>query len=331
MSPTTIREVAKYANVSEATVSRVINKKGYVSQETLKQVEDAIKHLNYKPNEVARMLYKKKSNTIALLIPDITNPFFPELAKAIEEVAKKKGYVVVLCNTKSDPEIEKKYVTELTSKYIDGLIIMNQSCEDTVYQNLPFSTVFLDRVDKNKSSYIAVQNQEGGKLATEHLISLGCKSILHLSGPSNIITAVERAEGYQTAMKQHGLLIETKECKYEADYAYQMSQAIFKDGNRFDAVFAGNDLIAAGVLRAAKEIGINVPNDLQIIGYDDIDLCKYTTPQLTTIQQPIYLMGEKAAELLIEKIEGVYDVRDSNYLLPVTLMARGSTKPLDSI
>jgi len=327
--PTTIREVAKRANVSEATVSRVINKKGYVGKETLKKVEAAIAELNYTPNEVARMLFKKKSNTIGLLIPDITNPFFPELAKAVEAVAQRLGYLLILCNTESNPETEKKYVRELTHKYVDGLIIMNQNNEDITYDELPFPTLFLDRVHDKRVLSVSSQNKEGGRIATEYLLQTGSKRILHIRGPHNVTTATERAEGYQEVMKKNNLAAHVMDCDYATEAAYQLGKSLFKKAVEYDAIFAGNDLIAAGVLMAAKEYQISVPDELQIIGYDGIDLCKHTSPQLTTIQQPIYKMGEQAAILLIAQIENqLQEKESSSHSFPVELIQRGTTKSL---
>lgn len=322
---TTIRDVAKLAGVSEATVSRVLNNKGYVSQETLKKVKEAIQKLNYRPNEVARMLYNKRSNIIGLMLPDITNPFFPELARAVEDVATTLGYTVILCNTDSDSEKEKNYIDVLSQKYVDGLIVMSHSLESIDYKKLPFPIVSLDRILDQSLPFVTAQNREGARIATEYLIKTGSQSIFHIRGPKYVTTAEERYLGYAEVMRENNLTIQIEECEYDLHKAYQLALSLLNKMSEVDAIFAGNDLIAAGVLKAAQEMGFDVPNDLQIIGFDGIDVGKYTRPEITTISQPIYQMGAIAAELLVAEIQGKKD-KEINSFLPVKLEVRGTTK-----
>ncbi len=322
---TTIRDVAKLAGVSEATVSRVLNKKGYVSKNTLEKVENAINALNYRPNEVARMLYKKRSNIIGLILPDIKNPFFPELARAVEDTAERDGFTIILCNTDTDSKKEKKYIDILAQKYIDGLIISSNTFSSELYEKLVFPTVSIDRTFNSTLPSVTAQNREGARLATEYLIKKGCKKILHIRGPKHVDTAEERLKGYLEVMQENHLPIYIEECEYDLDKSFELSLTLFANRIDIDAVFAGNDLIAAGVLKAANQKGLTIPNELQIIGFDGIDVGKYTSPEITTIKQPIYEMGEKATKLLLSLIQGE-KVSQKNCYLPVELEKRGTTK-----
>jgi len=322
----TIRDVAKLAGVSVATVSRVLNQNGYVNEETEKRVRKAIEELNYKPNEVARTLFKKTSKTIGLIVPDISNPFFPELVRAIEDVMNIYDYTVILCNSDEKSEKEKQYMDVLKQKYVDGMILTTSqlAVEEVIELDMPI--VVLDRLSDHTFPSVIADNYNGARLATRHLYDIGCRKIAHIQGPSHVVNAMQRFYGYRDEMKrlglwEHALVIQGNyQLKQAKEAVVQALQT-----NQVDGIFAGNDAMAVGALKAVQQLGLRVPEDVAIIGYDGIPLTEMTTPELSTISQPIYEMGAIAARLLVKKIEG-QPIDQFHYILPVKLIERDSTR-----
>ena len=322
----TMREVAKLAGVSVATVSRVLNQNGYVNQETEKRVKEAIQTLNYKPNEVARSLYKKSSRTIGLIVPDISNPFFPELVRAVEDVMNIYDYTVILCNSDEKGDKEKEYIDILKQRYVDGIILTTNQLTSEELSHINVPVVVLDRPLDHSFPSVVANNYEGARMATNYLYKQGCRRIAHIQGTLHVVNALERFRGYQDEMKSLGLWDET--LVFIGNY--QMSEAKIATmealtNQKIDGIFAGNDVMAAGALKAAQQLGLRVPEDLAIIGYDNIPLAEMTTPELTTISQPIYDMGAIAARLLVKKIEGK-PIDQIHHVLPVKLVRRESTR-----
>lgn len=319
----TIKQVAKQANVSVATVSRVMNNSGYVSNEAREAVERAIAQLKYSPNRVARSLYKKSSNLIGLIMPDITNPFFPQLARAIEDVANQHGYQVVLCNTDEQLEKEQTYLVALQTMHVDGLIITTNHSHNPNYETLDLPMVALDRIVKTGIDAVVSDGYEGGKLAAETLLQCGATKLAHIAGPEHLKTVKRRTEGFFEAAGAH--LVGATQSSFTFKDALTASQQLFDQSWPFDGVFAANDVIAAAVLQEAVRREIRVPEDLQVIGYDGIELGEMTSPPLTTIVQPIYEMGRVATERLLDLIDKK-DTQAKEILLPVSLIERQSTK-----
>lgn len=320
----TIKDVAKYANVSVATVSRVLNNKGQVSKETKKIVTDAINTLNYRPNLVARTLYKKSSSMIGLILPDITNPFFPALARAIEDKALSYGYTVILCNTDGSAKKELNYIASLEQKYIDGIIILTSQLEvDNLAQfNIPL--VALDRFIKEDIPTVFAENEAGAMTATRHLIDVGCDFIVHLRGPKGITTADDREKGFLKVVKRSVVKYNVVEADFTVDSAEEVAYKLFEDYPDVNGIFAGSDLIAIGVMRAAYNLGISIPEELKIIGFDGIEFGSMLNPSLTTIKQPIYKMGELAVELLHKQIEDE-ELDEFSYEFPTELIKGHTT------
>lgn len=326
----TIRDVAKEAGVSVATVSRVINEKGYVTKETEKRVLLAIERLKYKPNAVARSLSIRKSNIIALIVPAINNPFFPELAKAVEDVAQSKGYKVFLCNTDDRRDRLVEYLHSLRENFVDGIIINSENLterdlDDLRGQDIPVITI--DRILPNQTfSSISVNNRRGGQLATKHLIQVGCQRIGHLRGPENVVTANDRFWGYRDILKGFNWFDQSwaASVDFSIKGGYQGMKELFQRHPDIDGVFAANDLIAVGALKAAFEWGRKVPDDLAIVGFDGIDITELTVPRVTTVQQPIYEIGKLAMEEVFRFIKDS-KVTARNYELDVKLIQREST------
>jgi len=331
----TIREVAESAGVSYATVSHVINNTRLVSQETRERVVAAMAALNYRPNALARSLRQGKTNTIGLVLPDSANPFFAEISRSIEDEAFKKGYSVFLCNTELDTQRELFYVDVLSKKQVDGIIFVAtgdqaDSLDFLLRQNMP--VVMIDRdVPKVEVDAVLTDNQLGGFLATHHLIELGHKRIACIAGPSSITPSAERIIGYRRALEQAGLSYDENlivRGDYHAQSGMEITHSILRMNPRPTAIFALNDLMALGALRAAAETNYSVPRDLAVVGYDNLELARFTNPPLTTIAQPKKEIGAQAVNLLVDRIS--QKSRPPNRLvLAPELIIRRSTKELD--
>ncbi|SEA73069.1 LacI family transcriptional regulator [Thalassobacillus cyri] len=323
----TIRDVAKQAGVSVATVSRVINKLERVNPDTKQKVLDAIEKLNYKPNDVARSLYQRKSKMIALIVPDITNPYFPELARAVEDVANRSDYTFVLCNSDDSEQKERQYMQVLRQKQVDGFIVVTSTLAYEHIKDLNVPVVALDRIIDRKVPAVTVNNNDGAKTAVQHLLDIGCKRIAHISGPDDVDNAMQRKQGYldvvshyewfEPGMVQNG--------DYHMDQSEQAMMKLLKAYPDIDGVFAGNDLMAVGALKALKKSGKKVPDEISVVGFDGISLGELTTPSITTVKQPIYKIGEQAARMLIDKINDP-TTEQENVEYDVTFMERESTK-----
>ncbi|MFP7297122.1 LacI family DNA-binding transcriptional regulator [Neobacillus niacini] len=329
-SKVTIRDVAKEAGVSVATVSRYLNQNSYMSAETEKKIQEVMSRLEYKPNEIARGLAKKKSNTIALIIPDMTNPFFPDLVRAIEKVAKAKGYSLLLINSDEAELQDEEFWENFKRRYIDGFILASFEVDENFLAileglNIPF--VGVDRAVKLDSENIVwIDNYEGAKIATEHLIQIGCKKIAHISGPHSFLPSFERKVGY----------LDTLACKcpeqdpviLEGDFSLESGKALteklLKENGDVDGIFLANDLMAIGSLKSMKLLNKEVPKDIAIIGFDGIKLTEFVEPALSTIEQPTYNIGAAVTTKLINMIEKVED-ETMEYDLRVKLVQREST------
>src|SRR5689334_22374752 len=329
----TIREVAESAGVSYATVSHVINNTRVVTQETRERVLAAMVALDYRPNALARSLRQGKTNTIGLVLPDSANPFFAEISRSIEDEAFKKGYSVFLCNTELDTQRELFYVDVLSKKQVDGIIFVAagdqaDSLDFLLRQGMP--VVMIDRDLPNvEVDAVLTDHQLGGFLATQHLIELGHRLIACIAGPSSITPSAERITGYRKALEQAGLPFDESMLirgDYHAESGMEITQSILQMDPRPTAIFALNDLMALGALRAASEANCSVPKDLAVVGYDDLELARFTSPPLTTIAQPKREIGAQALTLLVDRIS--QKTRPPNrVVLPPELIVRGSTQP----
>ena len=329
---TTIREVAESAGVSYATVSHVINNTRVVSPETRQRVLDAMLELNYRPNALARSLRQGKTNTLGLVLPDSANPFFAEISRSIEDEAFNKGYSVFLCNTELDTQRELFYVDVLSKKQVDGIIFVaagdqTDSLDYLARERMP--VVMIDRnVPNVQMDVVLTDHQLGGFLATQHLLQLGHTRIACIAGPSSITPSAERITGYRNALEQAGIPFDEKlviRGDYHAQSGMEITHSLIKRGPPPTAIFALNDLMALGALRAAAEAGCSVPRDLAVVGYDDLELSQFTNPPLTTIAQPKKEIGMQAVSLLVERI--TQNGRPpSRLVLPPELIVRRSTQ-----
>lgn len=320
----TIKDVAKYAGVSVATVSRYLNQ-GYISENARKQVEDAIDALGYQPSLIARSLNTKQTNAIGLIIPDITNPFFPELARAVEDAAYESGYTVILCNTDEQAEKELRYIETLTRKYIAGIILATNEIEMEYYSKLNIPLVALDRPIGEDFPTVMTQNIEGAKLGAEYLLRQQINHLVCLRGPVGLKPADDRLKGFLQAAEKGSVKTTVIECPFDFNEAERIVFELLKDNQSIDAIFACSDVSAIGAIKAAHSLQIKVPEQLQILGFDGIMLGQMTTPGLSTVAQNIYELGSKATKLLIKQINGEALEQMTEFVAP-QLIIRDSTK-----
>ncbi|CCO07915.1 LacI family DNA-binding transcriptional regulator [Desulforamulus hydrothermalis] len=327
----TIKDVAKLAGVSVSTVSRVLNASGYVDKTTEERVMAAIKQLHYKPSQIARGLVSKKTKTFGLILPDITNPFFPELARGVEDEAQRHGYNIMLCNSDWDIEKEKMYLSLLQAKCVDGIILVGSRLREEylakLLGTLKVPMVLLDRSSGMGIHSISANNNLGGYLATKHLVDQGYRTIAHISGPQQSPSGQQRLAGYKNALAE-GNIPYDEVLVTEGDYRISGGAAAMRRLLRLssppDAVFCANDLMAIGALEVLQETGVKVPDEIALVGYDGIHLSKYVFPKLTTIIQPTYHMGTQAVQIIIDnlvagqteckhiELDPILEIRDSS-------------------
>lgn len=328
----TIKDVAERAGVSTATVSHVINKTRYVSEELQARVRQAMEELGYQPNAIARSLRRKETHTVGLIIPDNSNPFFAEVARGIEDFGFRNGYSVILCNSDGDLKKELAYISVLTSKRVDGIVFIAATAEAEHIR--PFlgeiPLVIVDRkMPALEADSVLVDNFGGGYAATKHLIDLGHRDIGCITGPPDLAPSADRVAGYKQALKDHGIPLRN-ELIVEGDFRYQSgNEGMYRLLNLETpptAVFACNDVMAIGAMKAVQDQGLVVPEDVAIVGFDDITLASFTNPTLTSVKQPKYEMGKIALELLFERMGSSDPWRKREIILDTTLMIRESTR-----
>ncbi|WP_106769016.1 LacI family DNA-binding transcriptional regulator [Paenibacillus faecalis] len=321
----TIKQVAMAAGVSVATVSRVINQNGYVHEDTRRKVEDAIRELNYAPNEVARSLFKRKSKLIGLLLPDITNPYFPQLARGVEDEMQENDYRLIFGNSDESREKEMDYIQTFIQNNVVGVISSTNDFDADMYANLKIPVVFLDRTSNDRPSVFA-DGREGGRIAAREIVRRGSKKITVLQGPTHVRPARERSEGAIEVLQELGISYDVfLTTSFSLTEAEDWAKELFDQYPDTDGVLASNDMVASAVLQEAHRLGKRVPEDVQIIGFDDIPLSKLLVPSLSTIHQPAYEMGRKAAKLLIQFIEGQH-VEHHSIQYPVKFIERQTTR-----
>lgn len=306
-----LTKVAEKAGVSIATVSRVINNNSNVNAETRLKVEQAIKSLKYKPNRIAKRLRNKNasSNLLGVLIPDIQNPFYVEVLRGIEDVAYKNGYVLIVCNFSQDEEKEKLYIDTLQSESIDGLIAAPSSEENEKIINLVKSGMPLVCVDRGLNGVdvdlVLVENRNGAYAATEYLAKSGYKRIAYISGIPALPSSRQREKGYLDALVANGISIDRELIKYgdsRHESGVKLCNELLNLPNPPDAIFTGNNLITLGALETIHKRNLKIPDDIAIVGFDDMYWSISLNPPLTAVRQPAHEIGKRAAELLIQRI-----------------------------
>lgn len=322
-----IREVAKKAGVSPATVSRVINGTANVDPVKKEQVFAAIDETGFKPNELARALFKKSSKIIGVIVPNIENAFFGELARAIEEEAYLHNYRILLCNSQNNAEKELLNIQTLNQLNADGIIIMTNS-EDLASKigkcRVPF--VILDRKIEglDEIAVIEANHYKGGRMAMEHLIHCGCKNIVCMRGPQKYSSGQQRFLGYLDVCKEKGLQEQWLDCDYDYEEGLRVAEEVLNKYPDVDGILACNDMVAIATYKILLNKGIRVPEDVQIMGFDNIRFSRLFAPEFSTIVQPIKEMGKLATQVIVDHANGEIITKEN--LLDVSLVERQTTK-----
>lgn len=266
-------------------------------------------------------------------MPDILNPFFPEIVRGAEDGANNRGYSIILCNSDNDPEKEIKYIKLLKNKYVDGIVFCTNLFQDNKKVRSHLGTdipiVMTDSLEAGQGQYtVTFNNEEGSYIATKHLLSLGHRKIACITGPNSTTSSAERFQGYRKALKEAGIKIDDS-LIYEGDYKLNSGvEAIEKLKNKdYTAIFAFNDLMAYGVYKKLYDIGLKIPDDVSVIGYDNISFSQFIHPSLTTISQPSYQIGEKAVNILIDNVEGRKN-KENRVIYQPELIIRDSTREI---
>lgn len=327
---TNMRKIAKEAGVGIATVSRYINKTGNVSDELKKKIEEAIERENYRPNELARAIFNGNTKMIGLLVPNISNPYFNELALIIEEIVSEAGFSVFLCNTNDDPDKEKHYINVLQGHRVAGIITVRSQCKEE-YEMLDIPVVSFESVISDDIVTVATNNYLGGQLALEHLYECGCRKIVHITGPtfSNAINA--RCQGFLKAAEEKQLSIEL--IQFETDFQRKMLEANIKaleNVEKFDGIFVFNDIAAATVIRYFQLKKVKIPKDVQVIGFDNSYIGEFLYPSLTTIEQSVQDVGKTMAEVIMKLIKNE-EVANRNISIEPRLIKRETTRFIEKV
>ena len=330
----TIKDVARHADVSVTTVSHVVNGTRHVSPESRERVEAAIRALGYVPSAIARSLKSNNTRTLGMLIPNSSNPYFAEIVHAVEDRCFGAGYNLILCNSNDDVERQASYLRVLAQKRVDGLVFVASGSDAVVRATLGESVtpmVFVDRevAGMSNGDLVEVNHTVGGEIASRHLLELGHPRVACISGPPGLSPSSKRRAGWKNALESAG--VERRESDlargdFTARGGFLAMQTLLRHKPRPSAVFVCNDLMAFGALAAAHAAGISVPQQLSIVGFDDIELAAFSAPPLTTVVQPKRQIGTLAAELLLERVTtGRRDNR--RVILEAQLKIRGSTAP----
>lgn len=306
----TIADVAKEAGVSVATVSRVINGKGTVTAETAERVNAAIAKFHYQPNVWGRNLRRKESRMLLVLIPNITNPYYSSIVSGIEDTARRQDYTTILCITNSDKTREQEFLNLLRSGRADGAIFLAAERDSQTVAKLARSYPVVQCCEycgDEEIPHVSIDNFEAARQVLRHLLNLGHRRIGFVGSTNRFISTLQREEGYQSALQQAGLQPDERYFAYaDDDYNFLSGVRAVREllclKDRPTAVFCISDMIALGAIRAANELGLNVPQDLTVVGFDDVEYASMFKPMLTTVSQPCYSLGKVSATMLLRQI-----------------------------
>lgn len=314
-----LEDVAAAAGVSKTTVSRVLNHRGYLSEKTIAKVQKAMQELDYRPNIIARQLYKQRTDLVGMIFPTVDNPFFSQLEAEMERQLYRNGYKVLIGNSQNDPAKEENYLQQLLTHQVDGLIVGTQNRGLIGYQHANLPVVAIDQVVGKNIPVVSSDNYQGGLLATQRLLDDGCRHIIHTNGPLGLDTPTQkRRKAYEHLMTKNNLPAIT----YHLDFNIstidkeRVFRRIFEEHPEVDGIFAANDTDASTIINLASEYGKRIPEDLKIVGYDGSNVTRLLLPGLTTIQQPIDEMADLAVQLLQARINGE---NVKSVVLPVTI------------
>ncbi len=330
-----LKDVAKAAGVHVATASRALNERteSMVSPETVARVREAAESLGYRVNRVARGLKTRRSYTIGMLIPDITNPFFPPMVRGAEDGLAEAGYTLVLADTDNDEEKLRRHQAVLLERQVDGMLLGSARRRDPLVEGLiraAFPVVFVNRtIDRGGVAAVIPDDHAGMVLAVDHLHDLGHRSIGHIAGPRHTSTGSRRAAGFLAAVQSHGLepgpVVEAS--SYTVDAGREAAERLYASPHRPTAVVAANDLVALGVLDAGMALGLSCPGDFSLVGFNDMPFVDRFSPPLTTVRIDEYEIGLRASRMLVSLIEEP-TTRTETVMIGPELIVRGSTAPL---
>lgn len=330
-----IKDVAAMSGVSTATVSHVINGTRYVSEEVSLKVKEAMKELNYVPNRIARTLRSHQSHLIGLIIPvkeatDTANAFFMIVAQGIEETLTRNGYKLILCNSHENPEKEKEHLQMFNAQLVDGLILAPTGNDYSYLDDLlkkQYPIVFIDRKPQNyQGDYILSNNFQGAYDATKHLIEKGHKHIGFMSGELGLTTSNERLKGYKQALVDSNIAFNESYIKEDGaslENGYKLAKE-FIEQQEVSAIFIANNIMTMGAISYFQEQYIKIPAEIAIVGFDDYQWAKIINPPLTTVKQPAFELGQKAAEVILERIRNK-ELEPEEYILDTSLIIRKSS------
>jgi LacI family transcriptional regulator len=337
----TIADIAEKAGVSKATVSRVLNDRPEgVGRETRERIQAILRETGFQPSGVARGLATGKSRSVGLIIPNIANPFYPLLVRGVEEALNRSGYSLFLCNSGCDIVKEKEHVRILMEKGVDGIIVDSAEsdcdCQLELLEERGVPFVLLDRLIEGRPNQVGVfvDNRQGARLAAEHLCARADCRLVFLNGPPDLSQSKLRRAGVEDVWRARGLpasALTIIDGDYSLEGGYQLTDGLLTGGSNgklpFNALFACNDLMAVGAVRALKQRGIRVPEQVEVIGFDDIELARFVEPPLSTVSQPALEMGARSVELLLRLIAGKRPRPKTLVLMP-RLVLRETTRTI---
>jgi LacI family transcriptional regulator len=331
--PATLRDVAAAAGVHPATASRALNPETrlLVSGETAKRVVAAAAKLGYRPNPVARSLRTRRSHTVGVLIPDLTNPIFPPIVRGLEDTLTAAGYVALLGNTDFDTSRERALFEQMRARHVDGFVLATATLQDGLLAEAVAAGIPVVLMNRLAPEYhlpsVSVDNERGSRMAVGQLAEFGHSRIAHIAGPQEASTGVSRLRGFRAGMASHGLEVEENLIAYAARYTIEegarCGRALLSRPGDLTAVAAANDMLAIGCYAAIEETGRRCPDDISVIGFNDMPLIDRLSPPLSSVRFPQYRLGTDAAELLLERISGGDKPAQVRYLAP-ELIVRGS-------
>jgi len=308
-----MKQIADMAGVSLGTVSHVLNDSARVREPLRRRVLEAVESLGYQPSQLARGLRRDKTNMFGMVIPDVTNPFFPAVVRGVEDIAFSNGYRLVLCNTDNDHAKELAHLNDLRTYLPSGLIVIPSSFSDLTvqaerYRRAGTAVVCLDRLPKRwNGDSVTFANEEGAYVATRHLVQMGHRRLAAIAGPLHLTNAKQRIDGFRRALAEAKLTIAPEyiqETTFDRSGGHTKARLILKMLPRPTAIFAGNDMIALGVIQAIRELGLHCPRDVSVVGFDDLDFAELISPSLSSVSQSGYQLGATAARILLDRMAG---------------------------
>jgi LacI family transcriptional regulator len=335
--PATLRDVAAAARVHPATASRALNPgtRLLVSEETARRVTEAAERLGYRPNPVARSLRTRRSHTMGVLIPDLNNPLFPPIVRGLEDRLAEHGYVALIGNTDGDAARERMVFDQMRARHVDGFVLATATLHSDILDEATEADLPVVLMNRTAEGYpfssVSVDNEQGVRAAVAHLISLGHTRIGHIAGPQDISTGLSRLRGFRDSMRSHGLAVDDSQVVYATALSlpegHRCGRELLEGNDELTAIVAGNDMLAVGCYGAFDELGVRCPQDVSIIGFNDMPFIDRLRPPLSTVRFPHYQLGTEAANLLLERIgTGGGGPVKILYLAP-ELIVRGSTVP----